>query len=99
MAVGARYCRCRLVWMAPQRVKRRHRGLPGAGLIRPACNTCSHQTGAKSCGYPLTETGETVWCAPLACWRCCPAGSGCGELVPRWRWLVSWASRASRCAT
>lgn len=31
----------------------------------PACATCAHQTGAKSCGYLLGETGETVWCSTI----------------------------------
>ena len=35
-------------------------------MTRPACNTCTHQTGAKSCGHLLAETGETVWCSAIA---------------------------------
>lgn len=34
-------------------------------MTRHACNTRSHQTGAKSCGYLLGETGETVWCSTI----------------------------------
>ena len=35
-------------------------------MTRPTCATCSHQTGAKSCGHLLAETGETVWCPTIA---------------------------------
>jgi len=35
-------------------------------MTHPNCNTCSHQTGARSCGYLLAETGETVWCSTIA---------------------------------
>ena len=35
-------------------------------MTRPTCATCSHQTGARSCGYLLAETGETVWCSTIA---------------------------------
>lgn len=35
-------------------------------MTRPNCNTCAHQTGAKSCGHLLAETGATVWCSTIA---------------------------------
>ena len=35
-------------------------------MTRPTCATCSHQTGARSCGYLLAETGATVWCSTIA---------------------------------
>ena len=35
-------------------------------MTRPNCATCAHQTGARSCGYLLAETGATVWCSDIA---------------------------------
>ena len=34
-------------------------------MTRPNCNTCGHQTGAKSCAWMLAETGEIVWCISI----------------------------------
>lgn len=35
-------------------------------MTRPDCNTCAHQTGAKSCGYLLGELGGIHWCSDIA---------------------------------